>query len=363
MRAALALILVLAACHGDTAMMPSPIVKPAVEPERTAAADGDMRLMLAEVATAKACKMVRGAFLPLPDIATPSTYAGVLWLRDCRVQRHGTTITFQLAGDGWQWIDQQVDKAGGTFAVKQYVSFHISAKIAGTLDIAYAPSDHVVSLWFTPKGAPDVTFAPVGDIHVDTKGAWSWVLGALGTAIGRAPSDEAGAQARDTGSVQFQAQLGEGFSATIDLCSGRARMGLGRPARGEMAAAQPGESKRVPVLLEPGGMMISGPYGATDGMTIDADVPTGAVHLAVMCHDQADALARAFVAGEPPPAIEVLAERTVSGHGKIVARGASCRVAVVATPVPGSAPLTFTWLRPPRQAADSFGGPVVDCDK
>ena len=94
-----------------------PDVPVATPVERGASGDADLRVMLAELASAKACEMIRGQFRPLraPDRADVVT--GLMWIRECKVTNVGTSVSLSLAGDGWQWADQQQHKAGGSFSV------------------------------------------------------------------------------------------------------------------------------------------------------------------------------------------------------------------------------------------------------
>jgi hypothetical protein len=362
----LPLLLLLAACshdHSDPAPRAAP-PPPAPQPKRTAVGDADLREMISEIAAAKTCTLIRGGFLALADAKNPDAYSGVLWLRDCHTTRDGTHLALTVEGDGWQWADQQTKKAGGTFEVHEYVRFHVKTTLAGSLDVGYAPSTHVVTMWFTPDRAPDVKFEPIGAIPVDEQGAWSNVVGSLSSTFGSSPSEQADGQARDQGTERFQRKLTEGFAATFDLCTGLLRFGLGRPALGAMIPATPGDSPRVPVVLQPGGVMIYGPYPAPHGLTIDTDARTGTFHLAIMCNREAQQVAAAFVAGAPMPAVRTLASRTVAGHARVTAKPASCPMSVVAWSMGPTAPaVVFDWQRPPRQAAAVIGGPVLECSR
>ena len=93
--------------------------------------------------------MIRGGFHGLRAAEHPEVVTGVLWIRECKITNVGPRVTFNIAGNGWSWIDETQPKAGGTFAVRQYVRFSIAATIRGELDIAYDRSTHVASLWFT----------------------------------------------------------------------------------------------------------------------------------------------------------------------------------------------------------------------
>src|SRR4051812_14360538 len=98
----LALALALPAC-GKHHEAPPPPPPPAHAPMRGATGDADLRVMLAEVAAAKACTLVKGQFRALraPDRRDVAT--GILWIRTCRITNDGTQVTFHLGASGWQW--------------------------------------------------------------------------------------------------------------------------------------------------------------------------------------------------------------------------------------------------------------------
>jgi hypothetical protein len=329
--------------------------------ERGAVGDGDLRLMLSELAAAKACQMIQGQFRPLRAVDRPELVTGLIWIRDCRATNVGSKITFVLSGSGWQWADQEQHKSGGTFAIRQYVKFGMKATLPGAVDLAYQPADHILSLWFTPAQLPQVSFEPTGGIQVDQKGAWSSVVGALGSVFGQSPAHLANAQAQDQGGKQLQKRLSDGLSVTIDLCTGLSRFGLGREPKGAMDKADAGESKRVPIELQPGAVMVFGPQPVGPaGFSANVEAPSGAVHVELACRDQAEALAAAYLEGRPLPEIKTLAVKTIRGKGRLRIAQASCDVSLIAQPSDSSA-VTFDWQRPPEELARATGGPLIAC--
>lgn len=361
----------ISACGGSTpasktatdASDPIPIAKPV---ERGAVGDADLRTMLAEVASAKACEMMRGQYRPLHAVDKPDTVTGMMWIRDCKITNDGTKVTFDLSGNGWQWADQTQKKAGGTFGIKQYVKFGMTAKIPGALDVAYDKNDHVVSLWFTPAEIPEVTFTPVDGITVDKKGAWSWAVGSLGGVFGQSPEKLADEQAKEQGDHQLKKQLGDGLSVTIDLCSGLSRFGLGREPKGKMDVPEAGETKKVPIDLEPNALMVFGPeFVGPAGYTANVDAGAGNVHVDIACKDQVEQLTTAYIEGKPLPQIKTLASKDITGKGSVRVDKASCgQVSLVARPaIPNAPAFTFDWQRPPAEIAKSTGGSIISCGK
>jgi hypothetical protein len=353
--------------HVDSAPASAAQVPTAKPVERGAAGDGDLRVMLAEVASAKACELVRGQFRPLRAVDRPEVVTGAMWIRDCKITNAGTNVTFVLSGNGWQWAEQQEHKAGGTFGIRQYVKFGMTATMPGALDVAYGRHDHILSLWFTPAHLPEVTFTPVGGIDVDSKGAWSAVVGALGTLFAHSPEALAKGEAKDQGGHELERQLGDGLSVTINLCTGLSRFGLGRHPKGAMDPPDAGETKRVPVELQPGAVMVFGPQLVGEGgFTANVDATNGTVHVELACRDQAEAVAAAYVDGKPLPAIKTLAEKDVTGKDSLRVGGAHCEVSLIArslAPAPNAPAVTFAWERPQGEVARSAGGPLIACER
>jgi hypothetical protein len=355
---------VVAACRegGDDRPPPDPNPPAAKPPSRTAVKDQDLRVMIAEIAAARACALIRGQFRPLRDSARDGVVTGVLWIRGCEITADGDRLTFAFEANGWQWAERREHQAGATFELAQYVPFAVEARIPGSLDIAYHPKKHVATLWFTPTRAPAVQFTPIGDLDVDAEGAWSAVVSTVAAAIGKSPDREAGKQASREGVRELRDEFADGLSVTIDLCTGLTRFGLGRPATGEMVAPDPGETTKVPIELEQGGVTVLGPYRAPDGMTARIRVRDGAIRAELACHDHGVAVADAYLHGRPPPARRALAARDVRHEATLRVKRASCPVVLIARPLGGAA-ATFDWLRPPREAAEATGGPMVACDR
>jgi hypothetical protein len=346
--------------HDERATAPVPVAKPA---ERGAVGDSDLRVMLAEIASAKACELVSGQFRPLHAVDRPGVVTGMLWIRDCKITNVGTKVTFLLSGNGWQWADQRQHKDGGTFAIQQYVKFAMTATIPGALDMAYDRDDHVLSLWFTPAKLPDVTFTPVGPIDVHSKGAWSSVVGAIGTVFAHSPEHLATDEAKDQGGHQLEKQLADGLSVTMNLCTGLSRFGLGREPKGMMGVPDAGETKGVPIDLQSTALMVFGPQLVGEaGFTANVESANGVVHVELACREQAEALAAAYVEGRPLPAIQTLAAKDIVGKGSLRVAKATCQVSLIAQPLAPSAPaVTFNWQRPPAEVARSTGGPLISC--
>jgi len=355
-------LLALATCKHDVASPPQAAAPPkTVAPTRGAAGDADVRVMLAELASSKACAMIRGGFHGLRAPDHPDVVTGVLWIRECKITNVGLRVTFRVAGNGWLWVDQTKSTGGGTFVVRQYVRFSIASTIQGALDVAYDRDAHVATLWFTPAGAPDVDFKTIGDIEVDRQGLWSSAVGALGTAFATSPEDLALDEATTRGTHDLNAKLAGGIGVTINLCTGLMRGHLGRPSKGEMGAANVGETRRVPVEIQPGGVMIIGPQRANDGLTLQASALQGGVRLTLVCAQHAETVAAEFMTGRITSTIPVLGSIDVRTKARLRIKPTTCPVVVVASPL-DNAPTRFAWERPTSEIARSMGGPLIHCE-
>jgi hypothetical protein len=316
--------------------------------------------MVAELVGAKACGMLRDGFHGLRSPDDPGVVVGVLWLRGCDITNDGVHLAFHLTGNGWIWVDQSKDKHGGTFVVRQYVRFSVETTVHGAIDLAYAREPHIVSLWFTPDRPPQVAFATIGGVDVDSDGVWSSVIGAIGTTLGSSPDDAAATEAKSQGTHEIGVQLANGFSVTIDLCTGRRRAHLGRPPKGATGADDVGETLHVPIAVQPGGVIMIGAQQAAEGMTFVADPIKGAVRLRLMCAKQAERVAADVIAGRPTPSYEALGTFDVRKRMQLSFKPTPCPVVVVVTPL-DNAPARFSWERPASEIARSNGGPLIAC--
>lgn len=357
---AVGVAIAITACEHVQPSPPPATLPQVVAPTRGAAGDADLRVMLSELASSKACGMIRGGFQGLRAPDRPDVVTGVLWIRQCEITNVGVNVRFRISGNGWLWVDQTRSKAGGTFTVRQYVRFSISATIRGAIDIFYDRDAHVATLWFTPDRAPEVKFKTIGDIDVDSEGVWSSVVGTLGTVFSSSPTDLAQIQATSRGTRELSAKLARGFAVTINLCTGLRRVHLGQPPKGKMGAADVGETWRVPAEIQPGGVMIIGPQNAEHGMTLQAEASRGAARLTLVCAERADAVAAEYMAGRITPNVPVLGTIDVRTKARLEIEPTTCPVVVVARPI-DDAPTRFTWERPTFEIARSTGGPMVHC--
>lgn len=351
------MIVLLAACHRDRPEPPPPVPKPVV---RGAAGDSDLRAMLGEIASSKACEMIEGQFLPLRAPDRPEVRTGVLWIRRCAITSDGTRATFALSGNGWQWADQTKHQAGGTFVVREYVKFEVRATVHGTLDLAYARGDHVLSIWYSPAEPPQIDFTPIGGVEVDRDGVWSSIVGAIGSVTGNGPDEQGAHEAKQQGSHQFADQLGSGLTVAVDLCSGFQRITLGRAPKGTLGPPDPGDSRQAPYELHHDALAVFGPQPSPAGMTIDVDTD-GPARVGLACAKDAERAADAFVHDRPRELIHTLAQAEVNGHARLHAKPARCKVAVVARSEADQ--VTLRWERPRAERARALGGSIAVCKR
>ena len=351
------MVVAVAACAHDP---PPPVV---AAPVRDALGDADLRMMITEIATEKACDRIRDRFHALRAADHHDSVTGVLWFRTCTGHHDGTNVTFTLSGSGWQWVDKATRKAGATFAVHQYVRFEATATIAGTLDLGYDASTHVASLWFSPSREPVVDLDPIGAIEVVRAGAWSSLVGAVASVFARSPAREGVHEAKREGTQQFTAQLAEGLTITVDLCTGLARSTVGHVPKGQLAPPDVLEPSTTTFELQPGGLLMLGPQRAPEGMTVHVEAPAQ-VDVALVCRDDAEAIAQSYLQGSASPAVTSLAEKHADGAMDLTIPAAGCPVAVVARSLATSGPpLSFTVRRSSSEIGWSNGGPLVQCAK
>jgi hypothetical protein len=340
---------------------PAPPPPPPSKPVRGAVGDADLRVMLAEIASSKACEMMTGSMRGLRADYNHDLTTGILWISSCKITNDGTKVTFHLGGNGWQWSEKTEKKAGAKFELREYIKFGVDATIPGSLDIAYDKHDHVVSLWFTPTKTPDIKFTPLGDVDVDAKGAWSSVLGGVSSVFADSPEEQGKKKAEKIGHQQFVNELVQGMTVAIDLCTGYQRFTIGRPQKGELGPPEPGESRKRPIEIQPGGLMTFGPYFAPNGMHVNVH-SDGPIRVGLACADNVYPAVLQFINEQAEPRIDTLAQQDITGAGQVAVKDQRCKVAVVVRSL-AKQKVTFDWQRPPREIAQSTGGPAIHCDR
>jgi len=317
-------------------------------------ADPHFRELLVAIADSRTCKEVRNSFHSLRSSDAPDTVTGDLWIRECDIESHGTRLKLHFAGDGWQRVDQSTKKLGAEFSVNEYVRFHASATLEGTLDLAYEPKTHIATLWFKPTRPPDVTFEPLGKVQVDEHGLWSSIVGGIATVVGKAPGKEARKQVEQQGQQSFASKLDDGMTVTFNACSGSTRSQFGLLPPGTEAPLDVGDTTKVEVELKRGGILVFGPEYATKPISIDVRAASGPVHVEAACLDETEKLAKAYVAGEPLPQIKTIAAAQVSGHRQLALAKPRCPFAVIARSEGGT--VSLRWKREPPP-----GAALIDC--
>ncbi|MGE0402066.1 MAG: hypothetical protein AB7T06_35520 [Kofleriaceae bacterium] len=314
----------------------------------------NLRLLLAQVASAQACERVRDTYIGLDSSEKKGLVSGNLWIRDCSMTNDGPTIRFHFEGDGWQWVAKTTESAGAEFGVRQYARFHVAVTLFGTVDLAYVPEDHVVTVWFRSTKDPTITFSPTGDIEVDEKGIWSSIVGTLAGVVSKSPSERASATVKSQGTQSFEHQLDRGLTATVNVCTGAMRTELGILEAGQMAPPATGESLAADAVVHRGGVLVFGPQQLKESDRLVAEAYGGTAHFDIACMDDAASVARAFHAGKPLPDIPTLGSADISGKQSIEVRSSRCPVAVIVRTDESSVGISYV-PRPPSHT------PLVDC--
>ena len=354
------ILVALAACSSKGKPPPDAMPPPPPEaPLRDATGDADVRSLVADLLAGRACDQAIHHFGGIRDKTRKELITGNVWVHECKITDSGPNVTIEISGNGWQWAEQAQKKAGGTFGIKQYVKFAVTAKLTGTIDIAYDRPTHIASLWFTPTGEPDVAFKPIGEIEVDRESTWASIIGDAGSLIGKSPEDAAETAAKSQGKKAIVQAASRGFEFAVDLCHNVTRMSKKRLPKGQMPKPSVGETDKVAIEVQNFGVMIEGPYNAHAGMTIDVAVAGGAAKVNLACVAEGEATAQAFLDEKTNTAKPIKAE-LVTGHAVLKVPKERCPVVVVIRSVQPN-PVTVSYVRPAREAMESKGGPLARC--
>jgi hypothetical protein len=355
----LVLVALVACSAKNKALPPDASPPPAEPPLRDATGDHDVRILVADLLAGRACDQAVHHFGGIRDKLRKQVITGEVWIRECKITNDGTKVTAEISGNGWQWIAKSQKKAGGTFDVKQYVKFAVTAKVSGIVDVAYDPPKHIASLWFTPSDEPTVDFKPIGEIEVESDSTWAAAIGDLGSLVGSSPEDAADAAAADQGKQAVKKVTIKGFELAIDLCNNVSRISKKRLPKGQMPKPSTGETDKVAIEVQNYGVMIEGPYDAHAGMTIETDVTGGAAKVNLACLAEGEATAQAFL-DEKTNTAKPLKSELISGHATLKVPKEHCPVVVVIRSVQPN-PVTVSFVRPAHEATESKGGPLARC--
>jgi hypothetical protein len=302
------------------------------------------------------CDGLRGHFLPISTeagsegIAQPA--AGRFWVRQCDFGL-GTDGLFHvgLRGPAWVWVERD----DPPYHLKQYVYFHVDARLAGTIEKDVGWKDGVVSLWFRSTNAR-VDIEQLGSIRVRTDGLWASVLARLALPITALNVDaRARQQVEAEVTDRFEAALRRGFTVVYDVLGEQPDFALGLLGEGEVPQHPFSDGRpwlaNERLIAAPGGMHVLGPFEPNEAMSLEARVTYGpALAWRRLCVSE---LERAFAGverGEPGrvPDAAILDSGTFSGlHAPEAELGpVECRSYVVVSTVGKEATHAAIRVRP-----------------
>jgi hypothetical protein len=86
----------------------------------------------------------------------------------------------------------------------------------------------------------------------------------------------------------------------------------------------------------------------------------GPIRVGLACADKVYPTVEQFVTDKPEALIDTLAKTDVTGNGALAVKAQRCKVALVVRSL-ADRKVTFDWQRPPREIAQSTGGPAIHC--
>lgn len=369
---AVVLVLLLAACSDPAPQQ----IEPLSEPTRTATQDEALRRLMLQAGESKLCQQVQGKLLPLTGseaVAGPRAgkepALGRLWVDRCEAETGATGLRLKLAGKGWTWVDERRQgPLGSSFEVKGYLRFEVETEMNGVVDLGFAESEKVLSVWYTPRGTPMTRMKLIGSIPVSPATGWSGIIGTVGQMLS-GPLDE---QARPVvlryGAAMISQRLSRGVTVTSDLCTGQidtlmAALSDGQvPERPYSDDGQPWiENQRL--RLHPGGVDIAGAWETgEEGLYVDVEVEAGSpVIVRALCRADGERVLQAYLRGTPAPIVTELLQRQLSmGHrARLTIPEQPCEVMLLFTPSPREQAATTLRYRVVRRGEERT--PILDC--
>ena len=333
--------------------------------------DDDVALLLTDVAHGQVCDLLEGTFVQLSSGPAagedqpregPAPGTGRLWVEECTSDAVRGDLRVEIAGRGWQWIARESRTLGATFEVEQYVMFRARVRVLGEVRPTYDPEARLLQLTLKPTDHVVADLEPIQPVDAEAAGVWGEVLA---HAIEALTGEGIDARARESvarrGSQTLRLQLRQGMAFAIDLCSGKrfASVGAMRPGMFPDRPPYLHDNRWITterVRLHPGGLDIAGPWSTDTDALLHARVAAsgGPALVQLLCADEASRLVDAYLAGEPLPEVDTLAEQVVTSgaEARLDAPTGDCDVALAVRPHGDAAgPVTLEnvlWSPPPR---------------
>ncbi len=363
-----ALALVVASCLGCGEAADTPAPAPVDAPARTAAGDASLRRMLLDIAAHRGCAALEGAFAPLPEPEVAADrrrrVTGRLWVSRCRLAREGDALGVEVAGRGWQWVDEAgAGPLGSRFDVRGTVRFEVAITLQAEVDVRYDEPSRRAQLLLTPRAAPAVRVTPIGRVPVIAAGGWSGLIGGLGGLLGASPEAQARAQLEAGAARRLAGELGRGLTVTVDLCTSQVDPVLGPLAEGAPPPPPPYPGGRwidnAAILLHPDGVDVAGPFEVAGTLRVEAERIEGpAPRVAWVCADDASDAAAGFLASGAARVDGAVRTAEVASTVALDVTAAQCdEAALVWIPGPGAARVRYRVSDPTVEAEPLVGCP------
>lgn len=298
----------------------------AMAPDRKSTGQENLQELLVDVGRARACDYLGGRFLSMTANAGTSFEGGVdatigtLWIRTCRARETAPRqIELTLEGKAWKWLDREQNEVGAQFEVSQYLRFAFDASVAGHAEFAYAPNEHVATVWFKPSGQVTTEFRALQNVEVDEDGLWSEVVGTAAVVVGKDPDQKANQKVASQGERKLKSKAASGFSYAYDLCTSRSYTKTGILAPGELPepAVEYRDNRDYLVnsdaVLHEAGLLLVGPFEPAQRLVaeVTAANSSATIDARLVCHSEATKLADAFLEERKPPAVRTLSRSRV----------------------------------------------------
>ncbi len=353
-------------------------IVPVEAPERTAAANDDLRRLLVGLAERQLCDQMQGTYIALPDEdsaegiaggASPS--AGRMWIESCHAERRDDRLAMRLEGPGWTWVERESEgPMGSSFQVRGHLRFRGVMELEGTVDVAYTENAGVLSLWLTPGRGISATITPTGSVPVAPQGGWSSFLAGIGGVFGDDIEERAKPIVEEQGSEMLKEVLAGGFTFTLDVCSGQSDSMVGALANGDKPERPypPDEMRWLAnqrVRMRAGGLDVAGPFQSSDApVHLDFEVEAGpGVELRMMCAADAEHVVAAHLEGRAvgESVRPVTTQRITSGTSTFLEVDSSdCPMVAVMTPMGATVENTIFRFR--AFVVGDRAEPLVNCD-
>lgn len=342
----------------------------------------DLRQLLIDLAKHNSPAFMTGKIAPLSSPASAASSSssssgqesgeteaqtGSLWIYDCNATvPEKNRFGIVLKAKGWEWVQQETQKAHATFEVGQTICFDVKIAFSGYFELLYDPNTHIVNFYLVQTKPVQADFNVVGAVNVETKNLWSSIVGSAASMSGESLGQRAEQQIETIGTNTIQAKLDHGYTVIFDLCTTNVftRFGTFPPGKLPVESKTKESNFEINTLaaLHPKSMLMAGPFDANKPILAHFEnVSGGSIQAWWFCQEKAKEIAWNYSPGKQVSLTGAVAEMKIEGNKAVDfhCKPQNCKMVLMMMPVgEQTANCRYIVSYPEKKQV-----PLIDCNQ